>query len=302
MGYGVNDIWRVWDDLTRKEDELKWDCGAQFDCMGRPASSSSHFGWEREQLGRVNRVRQALNDSGPMAQNMIADRLSGINLSAIWHILVSACQDIALYYGGSAVAGGVVGSFFGGVGVVPGAAAGGYVGGLVLGMLGLKSLVEGVTEAIPDAFRYYEKGFREAWGPTRRDHRHGFDPNSRGDPFFAAGDLANGHVIMISAILTVLAAYFTRGKGDILKDIRQSARLGPRVARWAEENEDKLRRHLAMQSRGGGSLPSAAPPPPIRKLAPMKEQKRDAVGDSVQNSKIAQDAKANNTASIYLGH
>lgn len=219
--YGINDMWRVWSNLQRKEDELKWGgyhsgAGQQYDSMGRRASSSSHFGgdWGREQMGRVNRLRKALDDSGPMAQRMVVDRLSGINLSTIWHILVSACQDVALYYGGSVAAGGIVGgvggAFFGGVGAFPGAAAGAaagsYVGGVVLAMVGLKSLVEEVADAIPESLSYYHKGFVEAWGPLRQDPQHGLSVGSRGDPSAAAFDFAQGHVILITAILAALVA------------------------------------------------------------------------------------------------
>jgi len=286
MGYGVDDMWRIWNDLRRAEERLKWNghpagFGPKFNSMGRAASSHFNHGWLNEQMGRVGRVRQALDDSGPMAQRMIVQTLSGINLSTIWHILVSACQDIALYYGGAVAAGGFIGgvggAFAGGVGALPGAAAGaaagGYVGGWVMAMLGLKSLVEGVTQAVPEALRYYEKGFLEAWGPTRRDYQ-GFGTSTRGNPFFAAGDLANGHVIMISAILAVLAAYLTKGRGDkatLLKEIRQSPRLGPRVAQWVEQNEDKLRR-MPLQSRGNGALSREEPPPPKRPREPAEER------------------------------
>jgi hypothetical protein len=132
---GTSTTWRVWNDLKRKEDELKWGgpqpgLGPQYDSMGRVADAAAHLGiaWGREQMGRVNRVRRALDDSGPIARRMIVERLSGIDLSAIWGILISACQDIALYYGGSVLIGGAIGgfggAFVGGVGALPGAAAG----------------------------------------------------------------------------------------------------------------------------------------------------------------------------------
>lgn len=286
MSYGINDMWRVWRDLERKEDELRWggyhaSGGQQYDSMGRRASSSGHFnaGWAHEQMGRVSRVRQALSDSGPMAQRLVVERLSGINLSTIWHILLSACQDVALYYGGSVAAGGIIGgiggAFFGGVGAFPGAAAGAaagsYVGGAVLAMLGLKSLVEEAVEAIPESLGYYQKGFIEAWGPLRQDQQHGFGPSSRGNPKFAAADFAQGHVILVTAILAALVAYLTKGKGDkaaLLNEIGRSPRLGPRVARWVEENEARLRQHPALQSRRRGATAAEPPPPPKRRREP----------------------------------
>ena len=268
----MNDVRRVWSDLERKEAELKWGGGypghgQQYDCMGRPAGTSAHFGgaWGYNQLGRVNRVRKALGDSGPMAQRMIVERLVGIDLSMIAGILVSACQDLALIYGGSAVAGGIVGgiggAFFGGVGAVPGAvagaAAGSYVGSLILGVLGLKSLVEGIAQAIPDALRHYQNGFSEAWGPARQDGRLRLGLDARGDTSAAAFELANGHMIVMMAILSVMTAYLTRGKGDravLLNEIGRSPRLGPRVATWVAQNEERLRRQPALQSTRAGAV------------------------------------------------
>jgi hypothetical protein len=72
-------------------------------------------------------VREALHNSGPLAQRMIVERLGGIDLSMIASILVSTCQDLALIYGGSAVLGGFIGgiggAFFGGVGDLSGPTA-----------------------------------------------------------------------------------------------------------------------------------------------------------------------------------
>lgn len=293
MIYGA-DMSRVWSELTRRENELKWGgnspgFGSHYDSMGRLAGAPSFdVRWAREQLGRVERVRQALEESGPQAQRMITQQLAGIDLSTIWSILISACKDIALIYGGSVVAGsfigGVSGAFAGGVGAIPGAAAGGaaggYVGGWVLGLLGLASLVDGVTGAIPDAMRYYERGFSEAWGPTRHDHQHPGICSGECNVSSAAFDLANGHVIMVSAILGVLAAYLTRGRSDkaaLLTEIGRSSRLGPKVARWVEQNEDRLRKLPALQSQRSGSAgsrvsPGGQPPPPKRGREPKRDR------------------------------
>lgn len=267
----MQEVSRVWNDLKRKEDQLTWGGGypghgEQYDSMGRPAGSSAHLGgaWNYDQLGRVNRVRKALHDSGPLAQRMIVERLAGIDLSMIASILMSACQDLALIYGGSTVVdgliGGVGGAFFGGVGAVPGAAAGaaagGYVGGLILSVLGLKSLVEGIAEAIPAALRHYQKGIAEAWGPERQHDRLRLGLDARGDTAAAAFDLANGHVIVMMAILSVMTAYMSRGKADravLLNDIERSLRLGPRVAAWVEQNEERLRRQPALQATHEGA-------------------------------------------------
>ncbi|MFL6633330.1 MAG: DUF6861 domain-containing protein [Massilia sp.] len=279
----MQEVSRVWNDLKRKEDQLTWSGGypghgEQYDSMGRPAGTSVHLGgaWGYDQLGRVNRVRKALHDSGPLAQRMIVERLAGIDLSMIASILVSACQDLALIYGGSTVVGGFIGgvggAFFGGIGAIPGAAAGAaagsYVGGLILSVLGLKSLVEGIAEAIPAALRHYQKGIAEAWGPERQDDRLRLGLGVRGDTAAAAFDLANGHVIVMMAILSVMTAYMSRGKTDravLLNEIERSPRLGPRVAAWVEHNEERLRRQPALQATHGGAggphRPAQEPPP-----------------------------------------
>lgn len=279
----MQEVSRVWNDLKRKEDQLTWSGGylghgEQYDSMGRPTGTSAHLGgaWGYDQLGRVNRVRKALHDSGPLAQRMIVERLVGIDLSMIASILVSACQDLALIYGGSTVIGGFIGgvggAFFGGIGAVPGAAAGAaagsYVGGLILSVLGLKSLVEGIAEAIPAALRHYQKGIAEAWGPERQDDGLRLGLGVRGDTAAAAFDLANGHVIVMMAILSVMTAYMSRGKADravLLNEIERSPRLGPRVSAWVEQNEERLRRQPALQATHGGAGgphgPAQEPPP-----------------------------------------
>lgn len=227
------------------------------------------------QVPRVERVRRAIADSGELARHLITSRLSGLSLDAIWPILIASCEDIALYYGGSVMAGAAVGAaggaFFGGVGAIPGAAAGAtagaQVGGWVMAALGLKSLAEGLATAIPDALHYYERGFREAWGPVPSDRSAGiqvFGGDTGGNVRHAAFEFANGHVVMIAAILTALMAYWSRGQGNkavVLQEIRESRRLGPKVAQWMEENERKLANHPALQSRRGNAAGGAATEP-----------------------------------------
>lgn len=124
-------------------------------------------------LNRVERVQGALFLSGPTALRILAERLPGIDLGAIGEILLSACKDIALVWGGSVLLGGTagaaVGFFLGGVGAVPGAVAGAGIGvqagTWVLGVLGLASLAEDLVAAVPQALAHYERGIRMAWGP-----------------------------------------------------------------------------------------------------------------------------------------
>jgi hypothetical protein len=143
---------RIWFALEQQERQLGLGDGWRpaYDSMGREKSTSHGFGIRdiASQMSRVERVRLAIADSGELARHIITNRLTGISLDAIWHILIASCEDIALYYGGSVVAGATIGAaggaFFGGVGALPGAAAGAtagaQVGSWVMAALGLKSM------------------------------------------------------------------------------------------------------------------------------------------------------------------
>lgn len=202
-----------------------------------------------------------------MAQRLLVERLSGIDLSMVGEILLSACKDIALVWGASILLGGSAGAligFFGlGVGAVPGAAAGAALGtqagAWALGFLGLKALIEDLGTAIPAALRHYEMGFKLAWGPVRRWEQ---DEGTHRAPY----ELAEGHLVLMVAMLSALMAYLTRGRGDpgakarILQKIREGPRLGSKVAGWVVANEDKLTRHPALKPKGQRVEMSASKP------------------------------------------
>lgn len=186
---------------------------------------------------RIDSVRSALWHSGPEAARLLAERLVGIDLSAVAGVLLSACQDIALLWGGAAVlggaAGGLVGAFGGGIGAGPGAVLGvglgTQVGAWVLGLMGLASLLDDLGHALPEALRHYSRGIETAWGRSFM--------RERPDAMQGAREIALGHLVLMTAVLSALAAYLTRGRGDpaargrILDEIRQSRRLGA----WAAE-------------------------------------------------------------------
>lgn len=275
----MDNIWQVWNDLQRMESELEWGghppgLAAQYDSPGRLA-----------QMGRVERVRRALDDSGPLAHSRMVHTLAGINLSPVRHLLLLACQDIALCYGGALVADGIVG----GVGETflgsfrAGAAARGQVpDGWVAALLGLKSLVDSQARTISCALQHYEMGFLEAWGPSGRDDPYSFGMTARGELSVAAFHLANGHAIMIPAILGALAGYLTKSKGCtsvLLEEIKLSPRLGPKVAAWVEENQAALCLHPALQSRGWGAAAEEAASVLGRQPIPA-----DAFGNSLEGN------------------
>lgn len=264
---------QFWRELERVEQWLSTGAGTAagriYDTVGRPgASAFASYGTQLAAVGaRVDRVRQALDQSAPVAKRLVMQQLSGIGLSAVWDILIAACKEIALYYGGSVVTGAVVGGAIGslafGAGAVPGAiagtAAGSQVGIWVLSLLGLKELAEGLTKMFPAAMEHYERGFREAWGAvpdTRRDTWNSAAQPS-GNALAGSWHLAQGHVILVTAILTALVAYLTRGRGNkavLLQEIRESRRLGPKFADWLVENERRLINQPKLQTRPNNSV------------------------------------------------
>ncbi|GLQ89401.1 DUF6861 domain-containing protein [Dyella flagellata] len=200
---------------------------------------------------RVMRMRAALADSGPIARQTVTRKLEGISLDAVWDILFSAVRDMALYYGGSVVLGTAVGaglgSLAGGVGAIPGAVVGAEAGNLlgewVLMFLGLKMLAEGLADTIPQALRLYVQGFRIAWGPAEQDRPDApYSADYYHNENMAAHRFADGHVLMIIAILIALIAYLTRGKSEkaLMEAIRKSERLGSKFADWLAANKGKL--------------------------------------------------------------
>ncbi|QBE65063.1 DUF6861 domain-containing protein [Pseudoduganella lutea] len=265
-----------WRELERVEQWLSTGAGAAagriYDTMGRPGEQTfANYGNELvASVARVERVRQALDQSGSMAKRLAMQQLSGIGLDDVWDILLAACKEIALYYGGAVVTGAVVGGAIGslafGAGAIPGAvvggAAGSQVGIWVLTLLGLKELVVGLGTMFPAAMEHYVRGFREAWG-TVPDNKSDFGNSaalSSGSISAGAWHMGQGHVILVTAILTAVVAYLTRGGGttaSLAQMARQSRQLGAKFANWAVKNEGRLLAHPQLQSRPNNSVAMA---------------------------------------------
>ncbi|HEV7816141.1 MAG TPA: Tox-REase-5 domain-containing protein [Janthinobacterium sp.] len=226
---------------------------------------------------RVRRLRCAIGQSEGIALDELQRKLGRIDLAALWPILREALHDIALYLGGSAIAGAVAGGglgfFLGGAGALPGSIAGTAIGleagAMLLSFLGLKSVVEFMLDSLPGAADAYLRGAREAWGVIpQRDMAGGrvqlfaSDFQYGGDYSLAAYDFARGHEIMAMALLAAMAACLARGRGDwpaLFAEVRHSARLGPKVAAWLEQNAEKLAHHPLLHSGGkGGATDKAA--------------------------------------------
>ncbi len=228
-----------------------------------PRPTGMHHG-DFDARYRIEYVHKALRESGRLSRDLIAGRLAGIDLSSIWHVLLKACEDIAITYAGSTAAGGAIGAavgfFAGGVGAVPGAAIGAGIGAQIgtwiLGLLGLASLLEYLGDSLPQAFGHYDRGLRTAW--TAGQQPYGAYHAING----AASEFAQGHAIVIMALLSAMVAYLTRGRGDkgaLLQEIRNSPRLGPSVADWLVANERKLIEHSQLNRKRHITAMESAP-------------------------------------------
>lgn len=193
--------------------------------------------------GRVFRLTCALSDSQDKAIRSLKHELGSIPLEAVWPILKDICYDLGLFIGGGGAVGAVVGAVAatfatGGVGAVPGAVAGAYLGtqagSLCMVFIGLEEVVFYLFKALPNAAEYYKMGFNSAMS---------------GSPF-AANDFADGHVLMVKAILAGIVFYLTAGKGklpELLQKIKASKKLGPQFATWVEQNEKILINNAELQ-------------------------------------------------------
>lgn len=282
MAVGETWLSRVYKELERIEDGFTSTFGAQpgqRPASRRDGSRQTHGnrildGWH-QQVTRVERVKLALERSGPKAQAMLLARFSDIQISMVGDILIAAVKEIALVYGASVVVGAALGFLIGGpVGAGAGAVAGAGAAPWILGFLGLKSLLEYFYDAVPEALELYQRGFKAAWNLPSSGRAWGranaFQPD--GSMEEATAQFASGHLLLITMILTAMVAYLTRGKGNkakLLKEVRESPRFGPKVANWLEQNESRMAQHPELRrrlqsgtSQGGNSAPKPAPAPP----------------------------------------
>jgi hypothetical protein len=298
---GLDSLWRQLESLERDHRAEAWQ---------RPGFTYyGNFDDQQARTGRVERVRSALFFSGVEAGHIVAERLAGINLSSVMNILLDACRDVAAYWGGSVLAGGAlggaIGAFGGGVGALPGAAIGAglgsQVGAWVLGILGLKALLEDLGNALPEALGHYGNGIRMAWGPVR--HWESADSVFMDH---ASREIARGHVVLMMALLGALSAYLTRGRGDpaartrLLQEIRESPRLGPKVADWVAANEESLARHPGLKPKEQQVvMMSQAKPPAGPPMTPS--QLRRAAGNTAEAENNGSGTVRGSTANAAAG-
>ena len=183
-----------------------------------------------------------------------------------------------------------------------GASAGSAIGGWILGLLGLRALVQDLVGTLPRALQYYQQGIQEAWGSSENRSCSGPAKVNHGSLSQASFLLANGHVQMVIALLSALMLWISRGRGEranALQSINQSARLGPGFAKWIEANEEKLHTLLASRSRQGGggagrvaeSAENAAAKAAKGKVAKNKPGKEADDGAKVKKSNSGEKGK-----------
>ena len=282
----------AWLELERAERALLTSSGSAasgrsaFDSHGR-SLGLTQMPLLGELLGRAQRLRTAMDLSLDRTQAQLKLRFAAIEIASIWPVLRSLLEDIALCVGGGAVGGaavgGALGALAGGVGAVPGAMGGVALGtsaGLwVLNFIGLAMLAGNLKEILPRALEHYVNGCRIAWGAVAderapqgwRGGRVSTGGREPGATLAAADEIAQGHVLLATALLLALMVWITRGKGNraaVLQEIRESRRLGPRMAAWIEAQEGKFGQQMAMTSRQTSGRGAARPPAPQPERAP----------------------------------
>jgi hypothetical protein len=284
--------------LDQADDELAGQIRQRVGAGGVPDTPIGIANWAGYSLGqRGRRLREAIEESKWIALRNLKAKLGGIKLDDIWPLLLEICHDMALYIGGSAIAGAVVGAFIGsaglGVGAVPGAvagtAAGAEIGQMLLGFFGLKSVIEYMLDKLPVAIDEYRKGFLVAWGPMPSMHdmfseqpasSYNFESNA-----MAAGNFARGHEIIIMALLMGIVTYLGRSKGNLkalMAEASSHSKLGPKFATWLEQNERELsaspvlRDQRSGDAQAGSQAPSAGMAPGQRKSEAAKAAAHEA--------------------------
>ncbi|EPN58093.1 hypothetical protein A244_10890, partial [Pseudomonas syringae pv. actinidiae ICMP 18807] len=186
-------------------------------------------------------------------------------IEQILPVLLQLVKEVAMILGGSvavgAIAGGVAGSIFFGVGAVPVAAVGAgiglQVGNLILLALGLSSIAEYFYQGLPACLSTLQEGFATAWHADEGLKPEGLDPTG-GSAYVmqeridrAARQLAKGQEQLVLLLFTAIVTYVTRGQvkaglmGSMDSIAARSAKLQAEIsnkqfANWLARNERRL--------------------------------------------------------------
>ncbi|KPX75906.1 polymorphic toxin type 46 domain-containing protein [Pseudomonas syringae group genomosp. 3] len=265
-----------WDDIERNLDD-KFNTLNQAYSDGLQSTYDSWNGFTRRvsttatqafgYMGsnRIDSVKAAMRLSRDIVESDLKRKWASIEIEQILPVLLQLVKEVAMILGGSvavgAIAGGVAGSIFFGVGAVPVAAVGAgiglQVGNLILLALGLSSIAEYFYQGLPACLSTLQEGFATAWHADEGLKPEGLDPTG-GSAYVmqeridrAARQLAKGQEQLVLLLFTAIVTYMTRGQvkaglvGSMDSIAARSAKLQAEIsnkqfANWLARNEQKL--------------------------------------------------------------
>ncbi|WP_213879599.1 DUF6861 domain-containing protein [Pseudomonas sp. dw_358] len=174
---------------------------------------------------RVACLREALEESYPLARHILIQQLKGIEISQVVDVLLDLTKQVAMVMSASiaagALGGAAVGSLAGGVGALPGGVAGslagGHLGGWMLSAMGLSGLASYLVVGGTAWTGLLFEGITMAWRAPDKDMSPGTDPTggaaAREHRFVqqAAHKLAQAQEQMVIWLLTAVVSYLSRG-------------------------------------------------------------------------------------------
>ncbi len=268
----MSDFSSNWTDLTRALDTMqrhyaqagaqaRLDVERRVQRWSHEASATlgriAHAGEDVAGVRNALAVKHALDATRPRFVELLKQQFAGLNFGMIADVLVEVMKQMALYLGGGAVlgaaAGGAIGSLALGVGAIPGAAVGAQagvaIGGEILVWMGVGMLVMDMSSTVPDLCRHVAHGFATAWHAGDLPA----DATARRTTMLreATESFAQGQMLLVKAILTALVLYLSRGQiqSSLLVRNLSKSRLGPKFAEWVGQNREKLMAHPNLQPR-----------------------------------------------------
>lgn len=203
---------------------------------------------------RVECVKRAFWDANSEAAVGIKQRFSDLAIREVVGDLVDSATELARILAASTLIGGVIGgaagSWFAGVGALPGSVAGSALGlkagGWILSLYGLSALAEHLVDGMPDIARLYQRGVKRAWNAPSPDHwRPGHIQIDAFAIHSATVDIAKGHEETVVLLLRAIIAHLTRhggGAAGLMQQMRKTPR-GERLAAWVAKHEHALKQH-----------------------------------------------------------
>ena len=188
-------------------------------------------------------IEHALSASIPLTTRLLQRQLGEFDVAALWPMLRDLAFEAGKYIGGGAVAGALLGGGLTlGAGTLPGAVVGAEAGLWVYNAVGIVKLVGDLPNLFTQLCGPYYNACCSAWAVAELGHR---DPIQHSLlTAQAAREFAAGHALMVTLLLATLATYLLHNAARRLPLFKALAegRLGPKFARWVEENQAALTR------------------------------------------------------------